>query len=757
MNEKFWIAVILITGLALMIVLAGCSTPKDIVTYVDPSIGAVGHMLKPTRPTVQLPNQMIRMYPGRGDYLDDQIRAFPLTLTSHRGGFLFSIMPCSTAPDRSLRSVSVWDPESEISTPYYYSVWLEDHDTTLEFTPGTKTGHYRITFPENVSKNVLLRNEQSGRWTQLDDTTVTGIEQFSDMQAFVYGRFSQPIDVIEISKNKHRKKIPKYRRRNKPVIYEPQQQAIVQWSPQRSNVIEFQYAISFISAAQAKANFNAEISGKSFNTMKTDAKKAWSKVLDQIRVKGGTEARRRTFYTALYRCYERMIDITEDGRYYSNYDKQVHKADHPFYVDDWVWDTYLAHHPLRTILDPDLETDMIRSYLRMYEQGGWLPQFPLLTRDSPAMNGFHSTIAILDVYRKGITNFDTALALEAMKKNALEATMLPFRNGPACTLDRFYAEHGYYPALAPGQPETEPLVDDFEKRQSVAVTLGNSYDDWALSQFATELGHDEDAAFFADRANNYKNLYWADKGFFMPKDDQGRWIDIDPNFAGGMGGRDYYDENNGWTYLWQVQHNIPALIKLMGGTDKFEKRLDQFFRQGLGRSKYEMVARFPDSTGMVGQYSMGNEPSFHIPYLYNFTDSPWKTQKKIRMLLNTWFPDSIFGIPGDEDGGGMSAFVVFSCMGFYPITPGLPVYTITSPVFEEVKIDLPNGKQFTVYAPGCSEKNKYIQQAFLNGKPLAGPWFTHKELIEGSRLELIMGQKPNKTWGANSNPPPLAF
>ena len=296
------------------------------------------------------------------------------------------------------------------------------------------------------------------------------------------------------------------------------------------------------------------------------------------------------------------------------------------------------------------------------------------------------------------------------------------------------------------------MVDDFEKRQSVAVTLGNSYDDWALSQFANELGRGKETAVFAARANNYKNLYWADKGFFMPKDDQGQWIDIDPNFAGGMGGRDYYDENNGWTYLWQVQHDIPALIELMGGKDKFEKRLDQLFRQDLGRSKYEMVARFPDSTGMVGQYSMGNEPSFHIPYLYNFTDSPWKAQKKIRMLLNTWFPDSIFGIPGDEDGGGMSAFVVFSFMGFYPITPGLPIYTIGSPVFEEITIDLPNGKQFTVSAPGFSETNKYIQQAFLNDKPLNGPWFTHADLIEGGRLKLIMGQKPNRNWGANSYP-----
>ncbi len=415
MNGNIRRCVLLMIGFVLSIIPIGCSNQIDTVEYVDPTIGGVGHMLKPTWATVQLPNQMIRMYPGRNDYLHDQIRAFPLTLTSHRGGFIFSIMPYTADADYNIDPVSAWDPENEICSPYYYSTWLEDHDTTLEFTPGTKTGRYRITFPENVSKNILLRNEQSGTWKQLDKRTISGVEQFSDMKAFVFGRFNHPFDLVEISKNKHRKKILK-RRSNKTFKIKSQQQALIQWSTEKPNVIEFQYAISFISADQAKANFNTEIRGQSFETIKADAKQAWSKVLDQIKIKGGSEARRRTFYTALYRCYERMINITEDGLYYSNYDKQVHKADHPFYVDDWAWDTYLAHHPLRTILDPDLETDMIRSYLRMYEQCGWLPQFPLLTGDSPAMNGFHSTITILDVYRKGITDFDTALAYEAMKK-----------------------------------------------------------------------------------------------------------------------------------------------------------------------------------------------------------------------------------------------------------------------------------------------------------------------------------------------------
>jgi predicted alpha-1,2-mannosidase len=293
-------------------------------------------------------------------------------------------------------------------------------------------------------------------------------------------------------------------------------------------------------------------------------------------------------------------------------------------------------------------------------------------------------------------------------------------------------------------------VHPFEKRQAVAVTLGASFDDWALSQLAKDLGKTADAQTFASRARNYVNLWNSQKGFFFPKDDKGDWIDIDPAFDGGPGGREYYDENNGWTYLWQVQEDIPALIGLIGGRQAFVSRLDQLFREGLGRSKQEFWDKFPDATGLVGQFSMANEPSFHIPYLYNYAGAPWKTQQMVRLLLSTWFPDNIFGIPGDEDGGGMSAFVVFSSMGFYPVTPGIPVYTIGSPVFSRVTITLDNGKQFTLIAHNCSGVNKYIQSARINGVALTSPWFTHKQLMEGGTIELQMGPKPNKQWGADA-------
>jgi predicted alpha-1,2-mannosidase len=234
---------------------------------------------------------------------------------------------------------------------------------------------------------------------------------------------------------------------------------------------------------------------------------------------------------------------------------------------------------------------------------------------------------------------------------------------------------------------------------------------------------------------------------FIPKDSTGNWIKINPGFDGGKGGRDYYDENNGHTYTWQVQQDIKGLIGLMGGKQLFEAELDELFRKPLGMSKNVFWNEFVDATGLVGQFSMGNEPSFHIPYLYNYTNSPWKTQKKIRFLLDTWFKDNEFGIPGDEDGGGMTAFVVFSSMGFYPVTPGLPVYTIGSPVFSDVAIALSNGKTFKLLAKNASVVNKYIQSAKLNGKTLNTPWFSHQDLVNGGTLELVMGPKPNKLWG----------
>lgn len=739
--------IIPVTALVILLA-AGCcrnrQEPVSVVDYVDPHIGGVGHLLQPTRPTVQLPNQVIRMYPVRADYLDDQISCFPLTISSHRRGLLFGILPGTGDPlTGGWKERQTYDHDLEVVHPHYYKTYLIDEDITVEFVPGEKAGYFRFIYPSGSGRILKMSILNSGSWSVESNNGISGVEEFSGMKAYVYGRFSSPFTA------EFREQTIENRRqnttRNEPQLW-------ISFSGENQPEVEFKYAISFISPEQAQRNLDREIAAWDFGTLKENGLERWEKALGQISVKGGTTAQRRTFYTALYRTYERMVSITEEGRYYSAYDRQIHESSRDFYVDDWVWDSYLAHHPLRMILAPGMQADMLHSFVEMYRQGGWMPQFPLLAGDDPAMHGFHSTVVFLDAYRKHIRDYDVSKAYEGCLKNATDATMLPWRNGPRTVLDHFYREKGFYPALWPGEEETVPEVHDFEKRQSVAITLAHSYDDWALAQLAGELGHDADSGYYMLQAENYRNLYRPEKSLMWPKDRNGEWIDIDPKFDGGPGGRDYYDENNGYTYQWMVQHDIGGLMDLMGGREKFTANLDQLFREDLGRTKYQYWAKFPDATGMVGQFSMGNEPSFHIPYLYNYAGEPWKTQKRIRFLLDVWFKDNIFGIPGDEDGGAMSAFVVFSAMGFYPVTPGLPVYTIGSPLFEEVNINLENGRVFTIRARNSSRENKYVQSARLNGKPLSGPWFTHDELMAGAVIELEMGPKPNREWGKDGSP-----
>jgi predicted alpha-1,2-mannosidase len=714
---------------------------KQPIDLIDPTIGNVGQLLEPTRPTVQLPNQLIRFTPQRKDFMDDQISDFPLNVVSHRLGQVFSVKPATgTLSENDWQTRMAYDHNLETNRPWYYSTWLLNDEINVEFTAGKKAGYYRFRFPAGEEKSLLFStyNDGEAAYNFLPNKVITGMETYNGyVKVYLYGVFSETgtPGVMEQGQLSNHKNIA-----GKGI------KAFISFSAATKEVT-FKYAISYISPEQAKKSYEEEISKKDFDAVATDGKKAWADVMNQVKVKGGTLAQQRSFYTALYRCYERAVDITEDGQYYSGYDKQIHKDSRPFYVDDWTWDTYLALHPLRMILNPAKEEDMLQSFVHMYEQSGWLPTFPVLFGDHACMNGFHSSVVMLDAYRKGLKNFDIGKAYEGMRKNATDATMLPWRNGPKTALDDVYHNKGYFPALRIGEKETEPAVHPFEKRQAVAVTLGGSYDDWALAELAGDLDKKDDQRLFAPRAKNYKNLWNADKQFFLPKDSNGEWININVKYDGGIGGRDYYDENNGWTYLWQVQQDIPGLISLMGGKDAFEKRLDQLFREPLDMSRYAFWSKFPDATGLVGQYSMGNEPSFHIPYLYNYTGAPWKTQQRIRFLLDTWFKDNIFGIPGDEDGGGMSAFVVFSSMGFYPVTPGIPEYTIGSPVFENVSIALPNKKQFTVIAHNSSVVNKYIQQAKFNGQPLNKPTFTHQQLTDGGTLELFMGPKPNKRWG----------
>jgi len=689
------------------------------VEYVDPTIGNVGILLEPTRPTVYLPNSMIRVYPIRSDAFDDRIRSFPLTISSHRINELFSIMPGED--DRP----AAYDQEK--TTPYYYSTRFDESLIRTEFSPTERCGYFRFTFPRGDA-SVLFANRHTGSLQVQNGSVVTGEESFSNMKAYVYGEFTAPAALKAETKG---------------------DKSTVAVSLKGTHVLEFRYGISFISVEQAKKNLRREIPEWSFDRVRDAAKARWNQTLGRITVEGGTEAQRRVFYTALYRSFERMINITEDGRYYSGFDHQVHQDPRPFYVDNWLWDTYRALEPLQTLLNPDVEADKIQSYVRMYQQSGVMPTFALPSGNYACMNGNHSAPWFADAWFKGVRNFDLPTAYEGIRKRATEITLLPWRLGPKGPLDDFYAAHGYMPALRPGETETDPQVHPFEKRQPIAVTLENSFDDWNIAQLARVLKKPDDEKLFLQRAANYKNLFRVEKGLMWPKDADGKWIDpVDPKFDGGMGGRDYYDENNAYTYTWDVMHDINGLTALMGGPAKSEANLDQLFREPLGRSKYAFQAKFPDSTAMAGQFSMGNEPSLAIPYIYNRLGAPWKTQKRIRMLLESYFTDTLQGIPGDEDGGGLSAFVVFSMLGFYPVTPGVPAYDVGSPIFNKATIHLKKGKDFVILASHNSHENKYVQSIRLNGAPLNQIWFRHADMVNGGTLELTMSDLPNNTLGA---------
>jgi len=691
------------------------------VEYVDPTIGNVGILLEPTRPTVYLPNSMIRMYPVRKDGMDDRIEFFPLTILSHREPELFSIMPQLT------KQPAAYDQEKV--TPYSYSTRFEESSVHVEFSPASQAGYFRFTFP-NGKVALILANRQMGNLQAQGVSAISGEEQIHGMSAYVYAELDKPVSIkVETLNNKNH--------------------AVISASDSKS--LDFRYGISFISVEQAKKNLQREIPDWGLEKVAAEAKARWNETLGRIAVEGGTEAQRRVFYTALYRSSERMINITEDGRYYSAYDHKVHEDSRPFYVDNWLWDTFRALEPLQTLLNPDMQADKIQSYVRMYEQSGIMPTFALTAGPAGIMNGNHAAPWMADAWNKGVHNFDVKTAYEGLRKRSLDSTLLPWRLGPKTPLDDFYNMHGYMPGLRIGEKETYTGVHPYERRQAVAVTLENSLDDWCIAQLARVLNKPEDQALFLQRAQNYKNLYRADKALMWPKDESGNWIEpFDPKFDGGPGGRDYYDENNGYTYAWDVIQDFDGLVALMGGTQKAEANLDQLFREPLPRSRYEFQAKFPDSTSMVGEFSMGNEPSFAIPYIYNRLGVPWKTQKRIRMILESFFHDDLQGIPGDEDGGGMSAFAVFSMIGFYPVTPGIPVYDVGSPVFTQVTIHLKNGKDFTIKAANSSRENKYVQSIRLNGRTLEQVWFRHRDIANGGTLELTMGDTPNLSLGANA-------
>lgn len=732
--------------------LADAQMGKQPVDYVNPYIGNISHLLVPTYPTVHLPNSLLRVYPERDNFTSNTINGLPIVITSHRGSSAFNLSPFQ-GDLQNAKSTVPYGYDNEVIKPYYYAVDLDDYGINVHFAPSHQSGIYAINFTDTNRPAYLILNTRDGS-LQVDGNVVSGFQKLgNNTKVYIY----LETDLQPSASGTHQGdginvKMQSTSGRNAYLILK---YAV------KTKQIKARYGVSFISVEQAKKNLQREIRDYNLEQLAQTGKNIWNAALGKIMVQGTDETAKTIFYTSLYRTYERMISLSEDGKYFSAFDGKVHSDNGvPFFTDDWIWDTYRATHPLRVIIEPKMEGDMINSYLRMAQQmdDHWMPTFPEVTGDSRRMNSNHGVATIIDAYNKGLKTFNLDEAYRYCKAGITEKTLSPWSSKKAGALDQFFKDNGYFPALPAGEKETAPEVHGFEKRQPIAVTLGTVYDEWCLGNIAQQLGKTDEANYFLDKSKSYHTVFNPDTRFFHPKDANGKFIEnLDYRFSGGLGARETYDENNGWLYRWDVLHNIGDLVNMIGGKQTFVDELDKMYNTPLGKSRFDFYHQLPDHTGNVGQFSMGNEPAMHIPYLYNYAGQPWRTQKRVRSLLTQWFRNDLMGIPGDEDGGGLTSFVVFSQMGFYPITPGLPMYVIGSPVFANVKLDIGSGKKFEVACLNYAPENKYIQSAKLNGIPWNKSWFSHADLMKGGKLELVMGKRPNKLWASEDSAIPPSF
>ena len=497
-----------------------------------------------------------------------------------------------------------------------------------------------------------------------------------------------------------------------------------------NEVIYVKTGISSAGIPGAMENLDKEIPGWDFNKSKNEAADLWRIELSKIRIETTDKALRRTFYTALYHTMiEPSLFSDVDGKF-KGADGKVHQAKgYNQYTVFSLWDTFRAEHPLFTLIERNCVNDFIKSMLAHYEETGLLPVWELEGNETNTMIGYHAVPVIADAILKGFYGFDVNEAYDAMKASALQD-----HYGL-----KYYKELGYVPAD--------------RENQSVSKTLEYAYDDWCIAQIAKYLHKVDDYKLFIKRAGFYKNLYDPSTGFMRGKNSDGTWVTpFDPRYSNHQ--HAVYTEGDAWQWNWFVPQNVKDLITLMGGKDKFTNKLDSLFNQ---TSIVEGSNSSPDISGMVGQYAQGNEPSHHIAYLYDYAGKPWKSQQIVRHICETLYTDSTDGLCGNDDCGQMSAWYVFSSMGFYPVNPADGAYVIGSPMFSKVSIEIGKGKNFTVAARNVSKENKYIQSAELNGKTLNRSYITQKEIMSGGDLIFIMGNQPNKAWASGNKDVPPSF
>lgn len=706
--------------------------------YVNPFIGT--DFTGNTYPGAQAPFGMVQLSPDNGlpgwdrisgyFYPDSTIAGFSHTHLSGTGaGDLYDIsfMPV-TLPykeaDAPLGIHSLFSHDEETASAGYYQVRLKDYDINVELTATERCGIQRYTFPE-ADAAIFLNLRKAMNWDFTNDTRIEVVDsvtiqgyRFSDGWArdqhiYFCTRFSKPFASVQLDTATV---IKDGKRIGSSAI------ARFDFHTSAGEQILVTTAISGVSMEGAARNLAAEAPADDFDKYLAVTRKNWNEQLSKVEIKSNDIDEKVKFYTALYHSMLAPTIYSDmDGAYYGP-DKQVHQADGwTNYSTFSLWDTYRAAHPLYTYIEPQRVNDMVKSFLAFSEQNGRLPVWNFYGSETDMMIGYHAVPVIVDAYLKGIGDFDPKKALAACVATA--------------NIDEYrgiglYKKYGYVPY---------DVTDHYNSENwSLSKTLEYAYDDYCIARMAEKLGERQIADEFDKRSRNYKNVYNSQTTFMQPRNNKGSFIE---NFSPD----DYTPhicESNGWQYFWSVQQDVDGLISLVGGKERFAQKLDSMFT--YNPSADEDLPIF--STGMIGQYAHGNEPSHHVIYLFNAIGQPWKTQKYAAEVMHELYKNTPAGLCGNEDCGQMSAWYVFSAMGFYPVDPVSGKYEIGTPLYPEMKMHLANGKTFTILAPAVSKENIYIQSVKLDGKPYDKSYITHEQIMNGSIFEFEMGNKPGKVW-----------
>lgn len=731
---------------------------SDFIQYVNPFVGTGGH--GHTFPGATVPFGMVQLSPDtrlKGwdgcsgyHYSDKIVYGFSHTHLSGTGGFDYGdvlLMPTTGKVKLNRKKyASSFKKENEKASAGYYAVYLDQPKVKVELTATTRTGLQKYTFPQSTTANVILDLTHRDRVKQ-GVINITGDHEISgyrvsaswasnQMLYFVI-QFSKPFKESGIAKAGVLSKKSKHKTGTRLKAY-------VQFETAEGEVIYARVGISGVSIDGARKNLEAEQPDFNFEKVKHKAEANWNKELGKIEIESSNLPSKRIFYTALYHCMiAPNVYQDVDGKYRGR-DFKIHEThDFTYHTVFSLWDTYRALHPLLTLIDRKRTGDFVNTFITEYQQGGLLPVWELSSNETFCMIGYHAVPVIADAYLKGVRTFDAGKALEAMVGSAAQSKKeMKLHKHPGGFLNNIL-----FFAYAVGW-------DDYSKfgyikqrlfRQSVSKTLEYSFDDWCISQMAKGMGETTTYDKFIHRAVNYRNLFDSTTGFMRPR--RSNFMSpFDPYKV------DFnYTEGNAWQYSFYVPQDMSGYIKLLGGKEKLAIFLDTLFTTSSKLTGHKQA----DISGMIGQYVHGNEPSHQIAYEYDYAGQPWKTQAMIRRIMKEMYTDQPDGLSGNEDCGQMSAWYVFSSMGFYPVCPASDQYAIGSPLFDKATLHFENGKTFTVQTTNNHLGNSYIQSATLNGSSYPNSYLTYDDIVKGGVLEFNMGSKPNTAWGSGENEVPV--